>query len=134
MKALVKVAAGPGLELTDVPDPTPGPTDVVVRVRACALNRLDVFIRRGLSGPGVRSAELPDEDHRFVLLRAVRFHGPDALERKYQGRYGPDGLYWMAERLSGWLGQGCDVYAYFNNDYEGNAVVDAQWLAKALKT
>ena len=28
MKALVKVAAGPGLELTDVPDPTPeDPTD-----------------------------------------------------------------------------------------------------------
>lgn len=35
------------------------PTDVVVRVRACALNRLDVFVREGLSGPGVRSAELP---------------------------------------------------------------------------
>ncbi|MGH9264468.1 MAG: DUF72 domain-containing protein [Acidimicrobiales bacterium] len=62
----------------------------------------------------------------------VRFHGPNALERKYQGRYGPDGLYWMAERLSGWLGQGCDVYAYFNNDDSGFAVEDARWLAGRL--
>lgn len=35
------------------------PDDVIVEVRACALNRLDTFARRGLSGPGVRSVELP---------------------------------------------------------------------------
>lgn len=35
------------------------PDDVVVRVRACALNRLDVFARQGLSGPGVRAVRLP---------------------------------------------------------------------------
>ncbi len=35
------------------------PGDVVVRVRACALNRLDVFARQGLSGPGVRAVRLP---------------------------------------------------------------------------
>jgi len=32
------------------PDPTPGPGDVVVRVRACALNYHDVFTRRGMPG------------------------------------------------------------------------------------
>jgi NADPH:quinone reductase-like Zn-dependent oxidoreductase len=31
----------------DVPDPEPGPGDVVVRVAACALNRLDVVQRNG---------------------------------------------------------------------------------------
>ena len=36
----------------DVPDPTPGPGEVVVRVKACALNYLDVWERRGL--PGVK--------------------------------------------------------------------------------
>ena len=32
------------------PDPSPGPGDVVLRVRACALNYHDVFTRRGMPG------------------------------------------------------------------------------------
>jgi NADPH:quinone reductase-like Zn-dependent oxidoreductase len=35
------------LQYDDVPDPEPGPGEVLVRVRACALNHLDVWIRRG---------------------------------------------------------------------------------------
>ncbi|RLC77920.1 MAG: alcohol dehydrogenase [Chloroflexi bacterium] len=35
------------LQYTDVPDPEPGPGEVLVRVRACALNHLDVWVRRG---------------------------------------------------------------------------------------
>jgi NADPH:quinone reductase-like Zn-dependent oxidoreductase len=35
------------------------PDDVEVRVRACALNRLDLFARQGISGPGVRAVRLP---------------------------------------------------------------------------
>lgn len=35
------------------------PGDVIIRVRACALNRLDVFARQGLSGPGVHAVRLP---------------------------------------------------------------------------
>ena len=62
----------------------------------------------------------------------VRFHGPHATQAAYQGRYGPDGLYWMAERLTSWLEDGCDVYAYFNNDDSGFAVEDARWLADRL--
>src|SRR5215813_9042030 len=34
----------------DVPDPAIGPGDVLVRVRACALNHLDLFVREGLPG------------------------------------------------------------------------------------
>lgn len=33
--------------------------DVVIRVRACSLNRLDIFARLGLTGPGIRAARLP---------------------------------------------------------------------------
>ncbi|GLZ33063.1 L-threonine 3-dehydrogenase [Lentzea sp. NBRC 105346] len=44
MKALVKLAAGPGLELTDVPDPKPGPTDVVVRVLRTGICGTDLHI------------------------------------------------------------------------------------------
>jgi len=62
----------------------------------------------------------------------VRFHGPNAVNAAYQGQYGPDGLFWMGERLSSWMKDGHDVYAYFNNDDSGYAVQDAQWLAQRL--
>ncbi|MGQ0811518.1 MAG: L-threonine 3-dehydrogenase [Nitrospiraceae bacterium] len=44
MKAVVKLAAEPGLTLTDWPDPKPGPFDVVVRVKATSLCGTDYHI------------------------------------------------------------------------------------------
>jgi NADPH:quinone reductase-like Zn-dependent oxidoreductase len=38
------------LEYTEVPDPTIKPTEVLVQVKACALNHLDVWTRGGLPG------------------------------------------------------------------------------------
>ncbi len=38
------------LRYEDAPDPHPGPGEVVVRVKACALNYLDIWERRGLPG------------------------------------------------------------------------------------
>lgn len=34
----------------DVPDPAPAPHEVIVKVRACALNHLDIWVRRGWPG------------------------------------------------------------------------------------
>jgi len=62
----------------------------------------------------------------------LRFHGPHALDRKYVGRYGGRRLWRTADRLAGWLDDRVDVYAYFNNDYHGDAVLDAQWLRGRL--
>jgi uncharacterized protein YecE (DUF72 family) len=62
----------------------------------------------------------------------LRFHGPDAVDHPYQGAYGPRRLSKVADTLGSWLGEGCDVYAYFNNDDSGFAVQDARWLAAAL--
>ncbi|HEY1741410.1 MAG TPA: DUF72 domain-containing protein, partial [Acidimicrobiia bacterium] len=62
----------------------------------------------------------------------VRFHGPAALERKYEGRYGSRRLWRAAERIGEWRDDGCDVYAYFNNDTNGDGVHDARWLADRL--
>ena len=62
----------------------------------------------------------------------VRFHGPDALNVKYWGRYGGTRLWRAADRLGSWLDEGVDVYAYFNNDWHGAAVEDARWLERRL--
>ena len=44
MKALVKANRGPGLELTEVPDPVPGPEDVVLRVLRTGICGTDLHI------------------------------------------------------------------------------------------
>jgi len=44
MRALVKTAAGPGLSLTDVPDPSPGINDVLIRVRKTGICGTDLHI------------------------------------------------------------------------------------------
>ena len=46
MKALLSTAPGgpETLELTDLPDPVPGPGQLLVRVKACAINYPDVLI------------------------------------------------------------------------------------------
>jgi hypothetical protein len=62
----------------------------------------------------------------------VRFHGPDALARPYHGRYGSRGLARRARWLEEVLDGGRDAYAYFNNDWHGHAVVDAQLLSNVI--
>jgi uncharacterized protein YecE (DUF72 family) len=62
----------------------------------------------------------------------VRFHGPRAVDEPYHGRYGGRRLGRPATRIREWLEAGVDVYAYFNNDWQGNAVVDAEWLRGRL--
>ena len=47
------------LHLEDVPRPTPGRGEALVRVAAVGLNRMDIFTRQGLNGPGVRAVHLP---------------------------------------------------------------------------
>ena len=44
MRALVKTTAQPGLTATTWPDPTPGPIDVVIRVKATSLCGTDAHI------------------------------------------------------------------------------------------
>ena len=55
---------------------------------------------------------------RFVY---VRMHGPDA-DHLYGGSYSDDDLRWWAERIREWDRMGRDVFLYFNNDGDGNAV------------
>ena len=52
MKALCFYQHGDSdvLQYSDVADPEPGPGQVLVRVRACALNHLDIWVRKGWPG------------------------------------------------------------------------------------
>ena len=52
MKAVrVEEHGGPEvLRIVDLPLPEPGPGEVRVRVTHCALNHLDVWVRRGIEG------------------------------------------------------------------------------------
>ena len=48
------------LRYEDVPDPKPRNDQVLVRVRACAMNHLDLWVRKGL--PGVNLPHIPGSD------------------------------------------------------------------------
>jgi uncharacterized protein YecE (DUF72 family) len=57
----------------------------------------------------------------------VRLHGP-SHEHLYGGSYSDDDLNWWAGRLIEWRDSGHHVFAYFNNDGDGNAVRNARYL------
>ncbi len=63
------------LRTEEVPDPEPGPGEVLVRVRACALNHLDLWQRRGI--PGVPLPHCPGSD---VAGEVVRGEAPGVAE------------------------------------------------------
>jgi NADPH:quinone reductase-like Zn-dependent oxidoreductase len=53
------------LRYEDAPDPEPGPDDVLIRLRAASLNRLDLWVRRGLPSvpkPRILGADGAGED------------------------------------------------------------------------
>ncbi len=50
------------LRYTEVAEPKINPTEVLVRVRACALNHLDLWVRRGLPGIKIQLPHIPGSD------------------------------------------------------------------------
>jgi NADPH:quinone reductase-like Zn-dependent oxidoreductase len=68
------------LRYEDAPDPQPGPDDVVVHLRAAALNRLDLWVRQGLPSvpkPRILGADGAgvDESGRRVVINPSIEHG-----------------------------------------------------------
>ena len=53
------------LRYEEAPDPVAGPNEVLVQVRACALNHLDIFVRQGL--PGIALPHIPGADVAGVI-------------------------------------------------------------------
>ncbi len=50
------------LKIVELPDPSPGPGQAVVRVRACSLNYRDLAVMRGAYGGGVKAPLIPLSD------------------------------------------------------------------------
>ena len=61
----------------------------------------------------------------------IRLHGPSD-QHLYGGSYSDDDLRWWADRIKEWTAQGREVFAYFNNDGEGNAVRNADRLRQLV--
>ncbi|MBX6312218.1 MAG: DUF72 domain-containing protein [Isosphaeraceae bacterium] len=129
------------------------------RSLACDLGRLDGFL--GLVPPGIRvaiefrhpswlcsevfavlerhgaaycitsGASLPSVLRISAPFAYVRFHGPNPRQ-PYGGSYTDDDLRGWADRLREWAAQGREVFAYFNNDAQGNAVRNAETLQGML--
>jgi zinc-binding alcohol dehydrogenase/oxidoreductase len=99
---------GPGaLRLQRTPEPSPGPGEVVVELRAAAINRRDIFLRKGIApsplpvipgsdgagvvrriGEGARGVSEGDE---VIILPSLAWGGgEDAPERGFRILGGPD--------------------------------------------
>ncbi|MER6081323.1 zinc-binding dehydrogenase [Streptomyces sp. NPDC001833] len=57
MRAIIAQPSGP--QVTDIPQPSPGDQEVLVRVRAAALNRIDLVMSRGAAHGEAGGAGLP---------------------------------------------------------------------------
>src|ERR687898_417759 len=82
MKAMVlrEIESPESMSYEDAPDPEPGPGETVVRLRAAALNRRDVFVTRG-QYPGAKPETLPvilgSDGSGEVVARGEGAGGPD---------------------------------------------------------
>lgn len=83
MRAIVFHAHGgpEQLGLSELPDPVAGPCQAVIRVHACALNRLDLWVRGGLPGSKLPLPHVLGSD----VAGVVESLGPGA-DRSWLGR------------------------------------------------
>ncbi len=71
------------IEYAEVPDPAVGPDEVLIDVKAGALNHLDVWVRRGLPGLDLELPHVPGSDGAGVVRetgeRVTRFEPGDRV-------------------------------------------------------
>jgi uncharacterized protein YecE (DUF72 family) len=91
----------------------------------------ELLERHGVAYCVMSGARLPCVLRATAPFVYLRLHGPDP-DHLYAGSYHRDSLRWWVDRIREWSAQGRDVYAYFNNDGEGNAVRDADTLRRLL--
>jgi uncharacterized protein YecE (DUF72 family) len=91
----------------------------------------DLLERHGAAYCVMSGAHLPCVLRATAPFVYVRLHGPDP-HHLYGGSYSDNDLRWWAARIREWEAQGREVWAYFNNDWEGNAVRNAETLCGML--
>jgi NADPH:quinone reductase-like Zn-dependent oxidoreductase len=71
MKAIVfkEHGAADQLHYTDIPEPEPGPNDVIVQIHATACNYTDIWARRGLPGMKIIFPHVSGSDASGVVVR-----------------------------------------------------------------
>jgi uncharacterized protein YecE (DUF72 family) len=67
----------------------------------------------------------PDQEVVTTDLVYLRFHGPDKL---YASDYPENQLYVYAKKISEWLNSSKEIWVFFNNDFHGYAVKNAEML------
>jgi uncharacterized protein YecE (DUF72 family) len=87
--------------------------------------------RHGAAYCVMSGAHLPCELRATAPFVYVRLHGPDP-DHLYGGSYSAADLAWWAGRVREWEAAGKDVFVYFNNDGDGNAVRNALALRQLL--
>lgn len=65
----------------DQPAPTPGPNEVLVQIKAAALNRLDKWVRDGWPGLKLKLPHIPGSDGAGVVVQAPADSGLQSGER-----------------------------------------------------
>jgi uncharacterized protein YecE (DUF72 family) len=86
---------------------------------------------RGAAYCVMSGAQLPCVLRVTAPFAYIRMHGPDDRQL-YSGSYSDDSLAWWAGRIREWEHQGTEVFAYFNNDGDANAVRNARTLRAML--
>ena len=93
----------------------------------------EVFAFLRARGAALVFGDHPDRPFQALELTAdwtfLRFHHG---KRGRGGNYSERELDEWAARIDGWRQRGIDIYAYFNNDWEGFAIENAQGLKRRL--
>ena len=101
----------------------------VIEIRDARWYREDLVESIAAAGVGLCLHDMPGVERAGPPtgpLVYVRFHG--AAGERYGGRYPTGVLERWASRMLDWAADGRPVWAYFNNDIGGHAVVDAARL------
>ena len=107
---------------------------VAVEFRHPSWHHEDVFALLEAHGAAycvMSGAQLPCVLRTTAPYAYVRMHGPDH-DHLYGGSYSDTDLGWWADRLREWEQMGIDIFVYFNNDGDANAVRNGRTLRRIL--
>jgi uncharacterized protein YecE (DUF72 family) len=90
-----------------------------------------LLANRGAAYCAMSGADLPCVLRVTTDFAYVRMHGPDH-HHLYAGSYSDDDLRWWGDRIREWDTAARDVFVYFNNDGDANAVRNARSLRGLL--